>query len=253
MFQNSSQRTDDRESQGLMSYARPLFALLRFLIPGVLILSAIYGLNQLQLSQYFPISTVRVYGVNHTDKTEVQAVLSPMVTRGFFNINVEYIRDRLMQMPWVSDIYVRRNWPDQVEVTVIEKTPVARWNQEALLSDAGELFTPSEESFTELLPKFIGPAGKQIMMLDLYHQINRLLQPLHAKISYLELTPYYTWKVILNNGIALQIGHKDVLTRLDHFVKVYPKIVGDRSADVEYVDLRYPNGVAIQWKAPVKA
>ena len=56
--------------------------------------------------------------------------------------------------------------------------------------------------------------------------MNRLLTPLHAKISYLELTPYLTWKLTLDNGITLQIGHKDILTRLNHFVKVYPKIMG---------------------------
>ncbi len=49
------------------------------------------------------------------------------------------------------------------------------------------------------------------------------------------LTPYFTWKLTLDNGITMQIGHKDILTRLDHFVKVYPKIVGDRVDDVEYM------------------
>ena len=90
-----------------------------------------------------------------------------------------------------------------------------------------------------------------VMMLQYFNEINRLLAPMHAKISYLEMTPYLSWKLTLNNGITLRIGHKDILTRLIHFVKVYPKIVGDKSADVDYVDLRYPNGVAVRWKTPV--
>ena len=90
------------------------------------------------------------------------------------------------------------------------------------------------------------------MMLQYFYEINRLLKPLHAKISYLELTPYLTWKFKMNNGIMMQIGHKDILTRLNHFVKVYPKIVGDRAVDVEYIDLRYSNGVAVRWRTIVK-
>ncbi len=216
---------------------------------GIVVLSFIFAINQFKLSSYFPVKTVRVYGINRVDQREVQELLLPLVNRGFFTINVEYIRDRLMQMPWVSTLSVRRIWPDRVEVDVVEKNAVARWNQAILLSENGELFSPKQETYPSNLPTLIGPEGQQITMLQYFNQINRLLVPLHAKISSLELTPYFTWKLTLNNGIALQVGHKDILTRLDHFVKVYPKIVGNRASDIEYVDLRYPNGMAVRWKA----
>lgn len=219
---------------------------------GAVILGAFFSLNQFNLSNYFPIKTVKIFGVNRVDRQEVQELLMPLVNRGFFTVNVEYIRDRLLQMPWVSTIFVRRTWPDQVEITVIEKNPVARFNQESLLSEGGELFSPKLTTYPENLPKFVGPNGQQVVMLDYFYQINRILAPLRAKISYLELTPYFTWKLTLDNGISLQMGHKDILMRLDHFVKVYPKIVGSRSADVDYVDLRYPRGLAVRWKSVVK-
>lgn len=219
---------------------------------GAVVLTSIFAANQFHLSDYFPIKNVKVYGVNRVDHQEVQNLLLPLVDHGFFTINVEYIRDRLLQMPWVSDIFVRRTWPDQIEITVVEKNALARWNNNSLLSEAGELFSPKQETYPTNLPQFVGPPGQQMLMRDYFNQINRLLQPLRAKIAYLELTPYFTWKLTLDNGITLQIGHKDILTRLGHFVKVYPKIVGKRATDVEYVDLRYPNGVAVRWKTVVK-
>ena len=210
---------------------------LKITLSGVLILTCIFGANQIKLSQHFPIKSVNVYGVNHLDRQEVQTGVLPLVNRGFFTVNVEAIRDRLLQMPWVSTTYVRRTWPDQIDITVVEKVPAARWNQQSLLSIAGELFTPKQESYPSNLAAFSGPEGKQIDMLQNYVAINHILSPLHATISYLELTPYSTWMIKLNNGITLQIGHKDILTRLDRFVKVYPKIVGNREADVDYIDL----------------
>jgi cell division protein FtsQ len=225
---------------------------LNVLLLGVMVLSFVFALNQIKLSDYFPIKNVRVYGVNRVDHKEVQGLLQPLVNRGFFAINVDIIRDRLLQMPWVSDIFVRRNWPDQVDITVIEKNALARWNDTTLLSTSGELFSPKQETYPVDLPRFVGPAGQQVVMLDYFNQMNRLLAPLHAKIAHLELTPYFTWKLTLDNGITLQIGHKDILTRLDHFVRVYPKIVGNRTTDVDYVDLRYPNGVAVRWKTVTK-
>ena len=80
----------------------------------------------------------------------------------------------------------------------------------------------------------------------------RSKKAIQVNIAILELGPYSTWKAVLDNGIVLQIGHKEILTRLYHFVKVYPKMIGMHAKDVEYVDLRYPNGVAVQWKKTMK-
>ncbi|MBV9575479.1 MAG: cell division protein FtsQ/DivIB [Gammaproteobacteria bacterium] len=221
---------------------------LKIMLVGGIILTGIFVFNYFELSCYFPIKTVRVYGINHTNHQEMQTLLLPLVNHGFFDADVEYIRDSLLQLPWVSTISVRRCWPDVIEVTVLEKNVLARWNTESLLSDAGELFSPHADIHLGNLPTFVGPAGQQVVMLKYFQDMNRLLDPLHAKISYLELTPYLTWKLSLDNGITLQIGHKDILTRLGHFVKVYPKIVGNHAKDVDYIDLRYPNGVAVRWK-----
>lgn len=88
-----------------------------------------------------------------------------------------------------------------------------------------------------------------MQMLNYYHSMNTLLSTLQFKITRLELTPTLSWELTLNNGIKLNMGYKDVLTRIGHFVKVYPKIVGEKSKDIDYVDLRYANGFAVRWKA----
>ena len=148
---------------------------------------------------------------------------------------------------------VKRNWPDQIEIILVEKKALAYWNNESLLSDVGELFTPRRTSFPNDLPQFIGESGKQIVMLKHYHEMHRLLLPLHVNISYLELTPYLTWKIKLNNGITLRVGHKEILTRLIRFVKVYDKIVRGHAEDVDYIDLRYSNGMAVRFREKATA
>lgn len=192
---------------------------------------------------------MRVYGIAHVDRDEVKDLLTPLLARGYFGISVEYIRERLLPLPWVSDIAVRRAWPDQVEITIMEKNAIARWNAEHLLSDNGEIFTPNANTYPRTLPQFVGPQGQQMVMLRYFLQINRLLSPLHVKIVYFELTPYLSLNFILDNGITLRLGHKDILTRLGQFVKVYPKIVRDHEANVDYIDLRYPNGIAVKWRS----
>lgn len=215
----------------------------------VLLATLIFGVTRLQNTEYFPIKAVKIYGLSHVDHGAMQTLITPFVGKGFFAVNVDRLKETLLQMPWVADVMVRRLWPDQVMITVHEKKPIARWNDTSLLSAAGELFSPPIATYPPGLPEFTGPSGEQVSMSENYDKMNELLMPLHLKITQLALTPTLAWTLTLDNGIKLNLGHKDVLTRVNHFVKVYPEIVGNRGSDVEYIDLRYSNGVAVRWKA----
>ncbi|HLB42608.1 MAG TPA: cell division protein FtsQ/DivIB [Gammaproteobacteria bacterium] len=230
------------------SHLQHLAQLIKVMMLGAITLWAVFLLNDFKLSRFFPINIVRVYGVHHLDRQELQDLLLPFAEQGFFAMNVDNIRDRLSQLPWVSSSFVRRYWPNQLQIIINEQQVLAIWNDRHLLSLTGELFSPDRETYPHALPRLIAQEGKQMVMIRYFHAINRLLQPLHVTISVLELTPDDVWKLVLSNGIILQMGQKDILTRLNRFVKVYPKIIGNRTIDVEYIDLRYSNGVAVKWK-----
>jgi cell division protein FtsQ len=244
---------DVRKRKSIFKMPEWVMPIFKASLIGVIVLTIVIAVNQLHLSHYFPIRSVKVYGVNRADQQELQHLIHPLLSSGFFALNVEFIRDRLLQLPWVADLLVKRVWPDSLEIVLTERHAIARWNEESLLSDNGALFTPDAKTIPQHLPLFRGPKGQQAMVLRYFQDINRLLNPLHVKISSLELTPYYTWRVMLDNGIIMQVGYKDILTQLAQFVKVYPKIVGINESDVEYVDLRYSNGIAVKWKSSQKA
>ena len=207
-----------------------------------------YFYNRIKFEKYFPISHVSVVGVKHADNLEIQHLLTPLVDKGFFSLDVALIKERLLQQPWISDATVQKTWPDQVVIRVAEKSPVAVWNAGSLLSSTGEIFRPAASTYPANIPQFTGPEGEQIHILQYYDKINSLLMPLHSKIARFELLPSHTWSITLGNGVKIRAGYKDVLTHISHFVKVYPKIVGNRTTDVDYIDLRYPNGLAVRWK-----
>lgn len=204
--------------------------------------------NQFRTVNYFPIKEVKIAGINHIERQEIKQSLLPLVNKGFFIVDVALIKERLMQFSWVADASVRRIWPNKIYIQVQEKLPLARWNKTSLLTTSGEIFTPARETHPTGLPQFIGPEGEHVQMLNYYIRIHDILTPLHFQIAQLELTPSWSWNLTLTNGMKLNMGYKDSLTRISHFVKVYPKIVGDRASEVAYVDLRYPNGLAVRWK-----
>jgi cell division protein FtsQ len=172
----------------------------------------------------------------------------PFVKRGFFAVDVAMIKERINQFPWVADATVSRVWPNQVVIHVSEKTALARWNNDHLLSTNGDIFTPNPNTLPPDIPYFVGPEGKHIAMIENFNKINSLLSPLQFKISRLELNPADTWNLTLDNGIKIKMGRKEVLTKISQFVKVYPKIISGRTSEIDSIDLRYSNGLAVRWK-----
>lgn len=208
----------------------------------------IYFINENRITLRYPIHEVKIAGVVHTNQLEIEHALIPYVSHGFFSVEVEAIKDRLAQIPWIAKVNVRRIWPNEVWINIIEKKAVANWNQASLLSADGDLFIPEKNSIPNDLPYFIGPEGKHIFMMEYYHRLNAILTPLHFKVARLEFSPGHLWYVTLSNSMKLTVNHKDFLTRFRHFVKVYPKVVGNRASEIDYVDLRYSNGLAVRWK-----
>jgi cell division protein FtsQ len=204
--------------------------------------------NQIKSAHYFAIKEVQITGVHHSEQQSIKNLLLPLVNKGFFLVDVDLVKETLMQFPWVSTASVKRIWPGQITIHIVEKVPVARWNDQSLLSSMGEIFNPEKSTFPAELPQFIAPDGEQIHMLKYYSQLTRLLKPLHMKIVQFELSEAQSWDLIFDNGMKLNVGYKDILTRINHFVKVYPKIIGARANQVDYVDLRYSNGLAVHWK-----
>jgi cell division protein FtsQ len=215
------------------------------------ILAILLLLPKKQHNEYFPITDVQIFGIQHISHEELQNLVLPFIQKGFFAVDLSEIKERIAQLSWTNAVVVQRVWPDKLIISLSEKNAIALWNGQSLLSDSGEIFTPSKETYPKNLPKLIGLTGEQLKLMRYYTKINALFSPLHFKVTNLALSPLQSWEVTLSNGMKLNAGNKDILTRLSHFVKVYPKIIGAREGDVEYIDLRYPNGMAVRWKSVI--
>lgn len=197
----------------------------------------------------FPVNHVSIYG--EYKKIAPQALkqaIVPNISKGFFAFNVNMIQQEIEAIAWVKQCTVYRRWPDELVVEIIQKKPLAVWNDKALVDDKKEFFFPDRDTFPKNLPLLYGPKKLFKEVDHGFEEMNNILKPLGLSIVEISMDQRHSWRVRLNNEIYLIIGHMDYHVSLKNFVKSYEKIIAKRVDEVNYVDLRYHNGVAVHWK-----
>lgn len=213
-----------------------------------------WAVSYLTAPDTLPLRSVRLDSVfAKTDEKQLRAVVEARTLAGFFSTDVEAIRGALEALPWVRVASIRRVWPDRLHITVYEQTAVARWGEDALLNEDGEVFKPPRESFPPGLPRLSGPANSAPVLLTRFGAIDERLAHAGRRLAGLELNARRAINLRLDNGIELALGREDNDARLSRFLNIYRRELAPRAEAVKYVDMRYTNGGAVHWKPAPEA
>lgn len=205
--------------------------------------------NKLNNPKTLPVNKIRVHGAFiNVNESMLHRAIDGVVAGGYFNVDVEKVREVIEGLPWVSQASVRRVWPDTLSVSVTEQKPVAIYKNTGLINANGKVFKPKNNNFPENLPVFEGPASLNKIMLLKYTEMKNLLNVINKKITYFKFDARHALELTLDGDLKIILGQKKIRTRLDRFIKIYPKTIASRVADIKVIDLRYTNGMAIRWK-----
>ncbi|HLT63446.1 MAG TPA: cell division protein FtsQ/DivIB [Pseudohongiella sp.] len=196
-----------------------------------------------------PINTVRMEAPLHrVTEEEVRLLLARYTESGFLGMDVQDLRDELEQNPWIAHATVRRVWPDVLAIAIREEQPIARWGEDALLNEHGEVFKPPMRGTEESLPYLAGPEDTEAMVLAKYEEYRALLATVGLTLGGLAVNARGSWDATIVDGPTLKIGREDVETRLQRFVRLYRGQLKEQLAQAETVDLRYSNGISVSNK-----
>ena len=134
-----------------------------------------------------------------------------------------------------------------------EHVPVARWGENSLLNNRGELF--SEISNPNLIPADLvylyGPDYKSFDVAQKYFFLREKLIPLGINVTKINLSENGAWTIELYDGTYINFGKSDVEKKFDLFIDIAKNILSDEAEEIESIDLRYDNGFAIRLKSKI--
>jgi cell division protein FtsQ len=196
-----------------------------------------------------PVTEVRVLGdARHLNKADLARRLAAGLDAPLLQLDLARLRERLLEEPWVRGAKVRRDWPPAIEVSIDEEVPVARWGDKGLLNHEGDIFWPELKPEYASLPRLNGPASDTGRVMAQFHDLSRMFQGAGLKLSGLTLEARGAWTLQLDNGMRVVVGRERVTERLARFIQIYRQELAEHEAQIEQVDIRYTNGVAVKWR-----
>ncbi|MDE2082929.1 MAG: cell division protein FtsQ/DivIB [Burkholderiales bacterium] len=220
--------------------------------------AAAAGVMWLMRSPLFPIRVIQLDGelVRNSVPT-LRANAEPRLAGNFFSIDLQQARAAFEGVPWVRQAVVRRVWPDRLDVQLQEHHAAALWETpgedpgaDRLVGDQGEVFEANlGDVEDEDLPTFAGPEDSAPQMLALYRRLQPVLAGLDMRIARLALSGRGSWRVVLDDDAAIEIGRgsdDELLARTERFARTLGQVTARYHAPLLYADLRQAGGYAVR-------
>jgi len=196
----------------------------------------------------WPIRWVEIDGpFERVSAEQVRARLTPLVEGSFFTVEPGFMRETASEMAWVSGVTVRKSWPDTIQVTVHEHTPVAHWINGQLLSANGQEFSVPAADDIQGLPWLSSPEGQLDLVIENWKRFDDALLNIGQEIERLSLDARGSWSARLSGGTEVRFGKGDVVENLDTLVSTWTGLMQGQALPPVSIDLRYTNGFAVLW------
>lgn len=194
-----------------------------------------------------PIQEIQLSGeFSRAWSDQIEQKLSSYAGMGLFSLDLEQVQAQIETTPWVATAQVSRQWPSILAVSLAQHRLVARWGTEGYVSDQGVLVQGYQVN--EELPLLQSSIGDPHRLLDQYRLLSQAMSQLELELEELHENYSGDLELVLNNGIRLKLGNKELLSRVQRFIAVWSIDLYKRSEQIGQIDARYANGLAVNWE-----
>lgn len=220
---------------------------LLMVVACIVLMAGLFGLYKVITDA--KVANLQVVGTDSAIENQLlMQQLAPTVTANYFTADLEKIRDQALQVSWVDRVVVSRAWPDGIKVRVMPRHAIARWGTGRLLSDDGDVFAEAVVKNHPGLPMLHGPLSQSKVMMRRYNEINQLFVPSGLRLKELYLTERMTWFMQFDTGLRIIVDQDQTMSKLQRLSQLAQTDLKAVWPNIVAIDLRYRNGLSIQWK-----
>lgn len=203
----------------------------------------------------FRVDQIEVTGLKRMDRMTVYAIATDQRSRAMPLVDLNQVRDRLLDYGWIADARVSRRMPDTLVVDIVERTPAAIWqnNGQLMLIDAeGVLLEPVSADAMPALPLVIGDGANA--REPQYRRLIEVAPALRPRIKAAVWIGDRRWDVLFEGGERLQLpeGEQAAARAIAKFAELEGK---DRLLGRGYLrfDMRDPTKMVVRMPGQVVA
>lgn len=225
----------------ISAWARPLST-----AAALAFVALILGRGVLALYEQ-PVAHIVVSGkLENRHREAVRNTVAASIDEGLLALDLQTLRDELESLPWIYRATLRRQFPDTLEIRVIEQLPIARWGDSGFLNHEARIVEVADAQRWESLPLIRGPEGSEARLMTHYQRLLELLRPLELTPTSLTEDSFRQLSVVLDSGLQLELGDRDRFSeRVDRFLTLWRRELQLEAGRVERVDMRYAVGAAV--------
>ncbi len=222
----------------------------------MLLIIIVYFSTHVRNNQHFVaawpvIEHVNISGeVDAVDREALKAIIRNHSAGGFLRVQMDQLEEALEKLTWVHQASVQRYWPSTLSVKILQHSPIARWGDTGLMNAYGNLFFPTDVESFQNLPMLYGEEVRAKDLARTFENSMQQLKPLGLQLRGLFEDERQSKHLVLSDGLIISIGDGEVSEKINRFITAYEQYLATKITEVKKVDLRYTNGLAIEWKSP---
>lgn len=234
----------------------------KLLLAGAVVYGGFMGYQFVTTSPQFEISQVTLTGNQTLPGNELQKWLGPVTGKNIFLLDLENLSIRLARHPWIQSVSVRKVFPQNIVVDVIERKPYARikLDQVYVMDNFGVLLSLATPAYRDL-PLIIQPwSGEKTTLGEnaVLEGVIESLQTMHYlnKMSFFADNPIKTSDIddfprvtftTGKGGLKIFMGLETIKQDFQNFLIVRDTLEKDKN-NIEHIDLSFKDKIVVKQK-----
>ena len=232
----------------------------KLILAGAVAYGGYLGYQVVTTSPQFEISQVTLTGNQSLPEKELLEWLGPVSGQNIFLMDLENLSSRLVRHPWIQTVSVRKVFPQNIVVDVMERKPYARikLDQVYVMDNFGVLLALETPAYGHL-PLIIQPwSGEKIALgqnaalegviesLQTMHYLNKMsfFADNPIKTSDIDDFPRVTFTTA-NGRLKIFMGLETIKQDLQNFLIVSDTLEKDKKS-IAHIDLSFKDKIVVK-------